>query len=161
MSRASSTSWSARASPPAGHGGPAGSIRHVANRTVTREEALTQTVGEVMIGAPKTLPADASVLDVRRAFDRPSVRTVLLADGERFTGLIERDGVPADAPDDAPAADYRDPAPPTATPDTPMSEAIPLLEGRAEPRLVVLDADGVTLRGLLCGNVTATGFCLR
>jgi CBS domain-containing protein len=133
----------------------------MANRTVTNEEALTQTVGEVMIGAPKTLPADASVLDVRHAFERPSVRSVLLADGERFTGLVERDGVPADAPDDAPAVDYRDPAPATATPDTPMSEAISLLEGRAEPRLVVLDADGVTLRGLLCANTTGTGFCLR
>jgi CBS domain-containing protein len=133
----------------------------MADRTVTNEAALTQTVGEVMIGAPKTLPADASVLDVRRAFERPSVRTVLLADDDRFTGLIERDGVPADAPDDAPAADYRDSAPPTATPDTLMSEAIPLLQGRAEPRLVVLDADGVTLRGLLCANTTGTGFCLR
>ena len=133
----------------------------MASRTVTREEALAQTVGEVMIGAPKTLPADASVLDVRRAFERPSVRTVLLADGERFTGLIERDGVPADAPDDAPAVDYREPAPPTATPQTPMSDAINLLETRAEPRLVVLDADGVTLRGLLCANAPGTGFCLR
>jgi len=133
----------------------------MASRTVTREEALTQTVGEVMLGAPKTLPSDASVLDVRRAFERPSVRTVLLADGERFAGLIERDGVPADAPDDAPAVDYRDPAPLTATPDTPMSEAVTLIEGRVEPRLVVLDADGVTLRGLLCINATGTGFCLH
>jgi CBS domain-containing protein len=133
----------------------------MASRTVTRDEALTRTVGEVMIAAPKTLPSDALVADVRRAFERSNVRTVLLAEGDRFAGLIERGGVPADAPDDAPAIDYRDPVPATATPQTPMSEAIKLFEARDEPRLVVLDADGVTLRGLLCGNVTSTGFCLH
>lgn len=133
----------------------------VANRTVTRDEALTQTVGEVMIAAPKTLASDALVADVRRAFEKPNIRTVLLAEGDRFAGLIERGGVPANAPDDAPAIDFRQPSPATATPETPMSEAIELFEARDEPRLVVLDADGVTLRGLLCGNVTATGFCLH
>jgi hypothetical protein len=44
-----------------------------------------------------------------------------------------------------------------------MSEAVSLLEGRDEPRLVVLDEDGVTLRGLLCAKDTtgAAGFCVR
>ena len=133
----------------------------MASRTVAREDALEQTVAEVMIREPKTLPSGATVADVRRVFERPNVRTVLLADDGRFAGLIERDGVPADAPDDALAADYRDPAPVTTTPQTPMREAIKLYEARGEPRLVVLDEDGTTLRGLLCGNVTATGFCLR
>jgi CBS domain-containing protein len=86
---------------------------------------------------------------------------VLLADGDRFAGLIERDGLPADASDDSPAIAYRDPAPVTATPETPMSDAVDRFDARGEPRLVVLDEDGVTLRGLLCGNVTATGFCLH
>jgi CBS domain-containing protein len=133
----------------------------MANRTVTREDALTQTVGEVMIRGPKTLPSDAIVADVRRVFEKPNVRTVLLVDDGRFAGLIERDGLPDDALDDAAATAYLEPAPATATPQTPMSDAIKLFEGRGEPRLVVLDEDGVTLRGLLCGNTTATGFCLR
>lgn len=119
------------------------------------------TIGEVMIRAPKTLPSDATVADVRRVFEKPNIRTVLLADGDRFAGLIERDGLPADASDDLPAIAYRDPAPVTATPGTPMSDAVQRFDARAEPRLVVLDEDGVTLRGLLCGNVTATGFCLH
>jgi hypothetical protein len=42
-----------------------------------------------------------------------------------------------------------------------MSDAVDRFDARGEPRLVVLDEDGVTLRGLLCGNVTATGFCLH
>ena len=131
------------------------------SRTLTREEALTLTVGEVMIQAPKTVPADATVADIRRVFEKPTVRTVLLADDSRFAGLIERDRLPADAPGEAPAISYVDPAPTTATPQTPMRDAIELFEARDEPRLVVLDEDGITLRGLLCGNTTAAGFCVR
>lgn len=129
--------------------------------TVTREEAIGLTVGEVMVRSPKTLPSDATVADVRRVFEKPDVRTVLLADGDRFGGLIERDRLPGDAPDGALAKVYLDPAPATATPGTPMPDAIDLIAARGEPRLVVLDEDGITLRGLLCGNVTATGFCVR
>lgn len=131
------------------------------SRTIPHEEALACTVAEVMIRAPKTLPSTAAIRDVRQAFERPNIRTVLLADDGRFAGLVERDGVPADAPDDAPALSYLEPAPTTATPETPMSEAVGLLEGRGEPRLVVLDADGVTLRGLVCVSSTGTGFCRR
>lgn len=131
----------------------------MASRSVPREEAIGQTVSEVMISSPKTLPSTATVAEVRRAFERPNLRTVLLADDGRFAGLIERDGVPADAPDDVPAASYLEPTPRTATPDTPMSVAIDLLEGRSEPRLVVLDADGITLRGLVCVSADGTGFC--
>ena len=131
------------------------------SRTVSRDEALEKTVGEVMIRHPKTLPADARVADVRAAFERPTVRTVLLADGERFAGAIEREGFPASAPEDALARDYVDAEPLTVTADLPMSDAITLLGEREEPRLIVVDPDGVTLRGLLCANGTATGFCTR
>ena len=131
------------------------------SRTLPRDEALGKTVGEVMIRSPKTLPSTVAVADVRRAFEKPSVRTVLLADNGQFAGLIERDRLPTDAPDEAPAVAYLDPAPTTAMPQTPMLEAIKLLESRGEPRLVVLDADGTTLRGLLCANATSTGFCVR
>ena len=133
----------------------------MASRTVDREDALEQTVGDVMIRAPKTLPSEATVADVRRVFEKPNVRTVLLADDGRFAGLIERDHLPGDAPDSASASAYLDPAPATTTPQTSMREAIELFEVRGEPRLVVLDDDGITLRGLLCGNTTATGFCVR
>ena len=131
------------------------------SRSVELADALAMTVGEVMIRAPKTLPADALVGDVRQVFERPSVRTALLAEDDRFAGLIERDGLPAHAPDDAPACAYVQADVRTVTPATPMRDAVPLLNGRDEPRLVVLDEDGVTLRGLLCANTTATGFCVR
>ncbi len=131
------------------------------DRTMTLTDAVELTVGEVMLARPKTLPADSPVATVRAAFERPTVRTVLLADGARFVGAIERTGLPSDAPDDAPARDYVEDAPLTATPGMAMSEAMALLEGRSEPRLIVLDEDGVTLRGLVCANGSGTGFCIR
>ncbi|HUA70875.1 MAG TPA: CBS domain-containing protein [Solirubrobacteraceae bacterium] len=128
---------------------------------MTPDEAAVLTVGEVMISRPKTQSSDAALADVRRAFENPSVRTVLLADDGVFRGAVEREAVPADAPDDAPAMRYADTAPVTATPATPISEAIKLLDGQAEPRLIVLDDDGATLRGLLCFNRGSSEFCVR
>jgi len=119
------------------------------------------TVGEVMIAEPKTHPADVLVGDVRRAFEKSSVRTVLLADGGVFRGAIERDHLPEDAPEDEPAVRYADIEPVTATPAMPISEAIELLDDQAEPRLIVLDEDGATLRGLLCFNRGSSEFCVR
>jgi CBS domain-containing protein len=133
----------------------------MASGTITMADAVALTVGEVMIRQPKTLPADALVADVRRLFERSSIRTVLLADDGRFAGAIERGGVPADAPDTALASEYIDPDPVTVTLGLTVPDAVKLLEGRSEPRLIVLDEDGATLRGLLCVNTTATGFCVR
>ena len=131
------------------------------SRTLARRDALALTVGEVMIRAPKTLPAAASVGEVRRLFGRPNVRTVLLTDAGAFAGAIECDRLPHDRPDSTPARECIEPEPATATPGMPMSDAVRLLEARDEPRLVVLEEDGMTLAGLLCANPGATGFCTR
>lgn len=119
------------------------------------------TVGEVMIAKPKTLPADAVIADVRRVFENPSVRTVLLAADGAFHGAIERGLVPAEARADEPASRYVDSDPVTTTPEMPISEAIELLDARDEPRLIVLDDDGAKLLGLLCFNRSSSGFCVK
>ena len=114
-----------------------------------------------MIAKPKTLPADAVIADVRRVFENPSMRTVLLADGGSFRGAIERDLVPDDAPADGAALPYAQTEPVTVTPAMSIPDAIDLLDSREEPRLIVLDEDGTTLRGLLCFNRSSSGFCLK
>jgi CBS domain-containing protein len=125
------------------------------------DEAVALTVGEVMIPKPKAHPADSLVADIRRAFENPSVRTALLADDGIFRGAIDRDGLPADAPETDPAVNYADTEPVTATPATPIPDAIELLAHQPEPRLIVLDEDGATLRGLLCFNRGSSEFCVR
>ncbi len=129
--------------------------------TLSRERASGMLVAEVMIANPKTLPAGALVGDVRRVFEKKNVRTVLLAEGGVFRGAIERDTLPSSAGDDDAALAFADAEPLSTTPDTPMREALALLDGRQEPRLVVLDEDGVTLRGLLCADSSGAGFCVR
>jgi CBS domain-containing protein len=130
--------------------------------TLSRQEAVDMLVGEVMIAKPKTLPPSALVRDVRDLFERKkTVRTVLLVEDDAFRGAIERDGLPGAARDDEPAVRYAEREPLTTTPDTPMRDVLPLLDGRKEPRLVVLDEDGTTLRGLLCADSSGAGFCRR
>lgn len=128
---------------------------------IPQEQAVGLTVGEVMIVKPKTLPADAMIGDVRRVFENPSVRTVLLADEGMFRGAIERELVPASARADEQAMRYADTEPVTVTAAMPIPEAIELLDARSEPRLIVLDEDGATLVGLLCFNRNSSGFCVR
>ena len=126
------------------------------------DEAAVLTVGEVMISRPKTMPADALVSDARRAFENPSLRTVLLAgDDGTFAGAVERDALPAGARDEERVITYADAEPVTTTPSTPIPEAIKLLDDQSEPRLIVLDEDGATLRGLLCFNRGSSEFCVR
>jgi CBS domain-containing protein len=129
--------------------------------TLTREQAAQLLVAEVMIARPKTLPPDALVGDVRGVFEKRNVRTVLLVEGDEFRGAIERDSLPTTAGDDEPALRFAEVEPLTTTPGTPMRDVLPLLDGREEPRLIVLDEDGVTLRGLLCADSGGTGFCQR
>jgi CBS domain-containing protein len=117
------------------------------------------TVADAMLPRPKTLPADATVADVRRLFERPTMRTVLLVDGEAFRGAIERGDVPDTAPADAPALPFAG-AFEAIGPDEPIAAALERLAARREQRLVVLDADGSTLRGLLCLSGGGTAFCV-
>ncbi len=122
-------------------------------------EAAEQTVADVMIKRPKTLPLDASVGDVRRLFENGSVQTGLLVEDGRFRAAIERNNVSDSTPDDSPALDFA--VTPTATvrPATPMREAIALLDAESTRRLVVVDDDGETLRGLVALNSSRSGFC--
>lgn len=125
------------------------------------EQALPLTVADLMIPDPKTLPAEASLADVRQAFEHSSQRLVLLVDGTAFRGAIDRDSIDAKAAAEAPAAQFATGDIPTVTPATAIADAVELLERSREPRLVVLAEDGQTLRGLLCFNRGSASFCLH
>ena len=116
-------------------------------------------VRDAMVKRPKTLPADATVGDLRRLFDNPKVRTALLVDGERFAAAVERDDVAADADDAAPARSLAPATVDTVGPDEPLPAALERVGRTAERRLVVVEPDG-RLAGLLCPNEDATSFCL-
>ena len=130
-----------------------------ANERVGARLAGGLSVRDAMVASPKTLPVDASVGDVRRLFANEHVLTALLVDGEAFVGAIDRDLLPADEQDERPARQLASPGIATIEPDAPLAAALAQLDERGERRLVVLDADGRTLRGLLCLTSDRKGFC--
>jgi CBS domain-containing protein len=127
---------------------------------IPREEAVELTVEAVMLRRPKTLPAAASVADLRRLFENRSVRTALLVDGERFVAAVERGDVPEAAAADEPALAFARRDAERVRPDVRVEDALPQLERSAEGRLVVVDEDGATLRGLLCLRGAGDSFCV-
>jgi CBS domain-containing protein len=126
---------------------------------VGRERAGELLVCDVMLAHPKTLPGDATLGDVRRLFANPHVATALLLDGDAFAGAIERGRIPATLRDDVLARSVAARVVDTIGPLAPVASALARLDAAHEHRLVVLDDDGVTLRGLLCLNGERTGFC--
>jgi CBS domain-containing protein len=126
-----------------------------------RVAAESERVTEVMLRRPKTLPSSATVGDVRAFFQNPHVMTALLVDDGDFRGAIDRGGLPADAPDGVSALEYAAADTPTISPDAGVEDALAALRGVASRRLVVLDADGARLLGLVCLNTTGTRFCSK
>jgi predicted transcriptional regulator len=126
---------------------------------ITRERAELLTVGEVMLGRPKTLGIDASVGDLRRLFENKSVRTALLVDGATFAGAVERDDVPDTAADTEPARTFARRDEERIRPGQRVRDVLAHLDASREGRLVVVDEDGSTLRGLLCLSGVEGAFC--
>jgi predicted transcriptional regulator len=128
---------------------------------VTRDDAVRLLVRDVMVKRPKTLPADASVADLRAQFTNPRLQAALLADEGRFAGTIAPSELPDAADDAEPAARYARLDVPTLPPDATMADALALLEARGDHRLIVLDGEGeaAVLAGLLCLDRTGGSFC--
>lgn len=112
-----------------------------------------------MVAQPKTFSIDTTVGEVREAFERGSQRVVLLVEDGCFCGAIERGSLDPAAPADAPAAPFATREVRSVTPSTLIADAVGVLDQNKEPRLIVLDEDGITLRGLLCFNRSSASFC--
>jgi CBS domain-containing protein len=129
------------------------------NFTGTRGQAAAKRIGDVMVRRPKSLPVDATLGDVRRKLENPSLQNVVLLDGTAFAGLVDRGQVPADVPDSAAARQFAASDVPTTTPDALVPDVLAAMDAGQLSRLVVLDADGRTFAGLVCLDHTSEGFC--
>jgi predicted transcriptional regulator len=126
---------------------------------VAPEAADALRVSDKMVAAPKAMDAGGTVADLRAMFANPRIRTALLVDGAHFAGVVHRDAVTADVADDQPAGELARLDVPTIEPEAPLSDAIRILDAAGDNRLVVLDSDGRTLRGLLCLKSDRVSFC--
>ncbi|MEI7625235.1 MAG: CBS domain-containing protein [Actinomycetota bacterium] len=126
---------------------------------VELDDGLKRLVGDVMVKRPKTLPAEATVADLRRLFENPRVRTALLVDSGALVGAIDRESLDPLVDGSERADSHLAANLPTIAPEATVSAAVELLRQAGTRRLVVVDADGVTLRGLVCLDGRAQGFC--
>ena len=120
--------------------------------TTTQTEG---TVSDVMLREPKTLSADVTVDEARRALEHSSVKVLLLVDGDRFGGALT--SIPAGADADGEALAFADDSVVIVRPDTPVAEALERLEERSSGRMIVLEGD--RLVGLVCLASDGERFC--
>src|SRR3954462_13346972 len=126
---------------------------------IARDDAAERLVRDVMVHRPKTLPADATVADLRREFENPRVQTAMLAEDGRFAGAIAPAELPDPAADAEPARAYARADVPTLAPDATMAEALTLLDERGDFRLVVLAGDTGSPPGPALLDRRGTTFC--
>lgn len=115
-------------------------------------------VRDVMITAPKTLPALSSVHEARVALADPHVHMVLLTHGKKLQGTLIRTDLPENACGDGPALPWSTVSGRTVAPHAPAARMRAVLVSSGLRRLAVVDTDR-TLLGLLCLKRSRTGFC--
>jgi len=114
-------------------------------------------VSDVMLWEPKTLPATATVEEVRGFLACEHSVMALLTDGPAFRGAITE--IPETAAADAPALAFADPTPAAIALTESATSAFSLAAASLHRRLIVLDRDGSTLVGLVCVSTDGRRFC--
>jgi CBS domain-containing protein len=113
-------------------------------------------VSDVMLAAPRALPADATAADARAAFENPKERLLLVCDGDRYLAGVTRADIDG-ADDTAPLTALAGGGTPTLAPDDEVASALALVGPDVE-RVPVVDGEGA-LRGLVCFNPRGAYFC--
>lgn len=126
---------------------------------VTRDDAAPQRVRDVMLARPKTLSGRATVADARAFFADPKVVSAVVADEDRFVGLLDRSDMPSLLAGSTPIRTFVRREVATITAGRPVTEAMDILDSRGLSRLVVIGDDGQTLVGLVCLDRRRAGFC--
>jgi CBS domain-containing protein len=121
------------------------------------DEASGLTVADVTHSRFSTLPADATVAEVRDWFaDSESHNLALLADEDRYVASVVAEDL-ADADPAAPAADLARERP-TVAPDEPASRGEELALDSGVRRVPVVDRDG-RLVGIVAVTTDLQSFC--
>ena len=115
-----------------------------------------QVAADLMLRDPKTLPASATVDEVRGQLANPKVQMVLLAEHGKLLGAVT--AIPDAARGGESALDYADTNPGTIGPSASGRAAFDQTAASPHRRTIVVDDDG-TLLGLLCLNPSRTRLC--
>ena len=122
-------------------------------------ESAGPRVEDVMLRSPRTVAPETTVGEARETFENPRVRLLLVARGDAFRGVITRESIPPDAPDDQPLDALAGADGALVAPGDPVARAVELLEARQTDRLPVVADDGAIV-GLVCFNRRHGHFCV-
>src|SRR3954453_19450055 len=113
-------------------------------------------VSDVMVRDPRTVRPDTPVDAVRETFANPSVKLLLVADGERFLGTLGPDDLPATGT----IAQAVQAGGQQLPPDAPVAEAMRIVEETGTSRIPVGDGEG-RLEVLVSFNARRRAFCAQ
>jgi CBS domain-containing protein len=114
-------------------------------------------VKDVMMLEPRSVGPDTPIAEIRDTFASPSVKLMLVTDGERFLGTVTRDDLPAEG--DGPIGPHVRADTPQLSPEDPVDKALALFNEQGMSRIPVV-TDGDRLEGLVCLNKSHSAFCI-
>ena len=114
-------------------------------------------IRDVMMREPRSVGPDTPIAEIRETFSSPSVKLMLVTDGERFLGTVTRDDLPAEG--DGPIEPHVLTDTPSLKPDDPVDKALALF-GEHELSRIPVVTDGDRLEGLVCVNKSHSAFCI-
>lgn len=116
----------------------------------SRRELASLPVSAAVTTRGKELATTDTVSKARRLFAHHSVRVLPVLDGTAYLGALSRDSLRDDLSPETPVAAIASRTLQTALAGTPSAQALAELDRTGATRLVVLEDDGVTYRGLVC-----------
>jgi CBS domain-containing protein len=114
-------------------------------------------VKDVMMLEPRSVGPQTPIAEIRETFSSPSVKLMLVTDGERFLGTVTRDDLPESG--DGPIEPHVRTDTPSLKPDDPVDKALALF-GEHELSRIPVVTDGDRLEGLVCVNKSHSAFCI-
>ena len=114
-------------------------------------------VKDVMMLEPRSVGPDTPVAEIRETFASPSVKLMLVTDGERFLGTLTRDDLPESG--EGPIEPHVRADTPSLSPEDPVDKALELFNEQSMTRIPVVTG-GDRLEGLVCLNKSHSAFCI-
>lgn len=118
--------------------------------TTTRRALRGRPIAQAVTSRGRVLDRTHTAKDARSLLANPSVTVIPVLDEGSYLGAVDASALGSDVPDSMPLAGLARPLIPTATASEPAEDAIVRLDRHGALRLVVLDDDARTYRGIVC-----------
>lgn len=129
--------------------------------TRTRASLANLPIAAALNASGRTLGVGDTAAAARKAFENDSVRVIPVLEDGRYVGAVDRSLVGPAVPDDVPVGEIARHLLPTVPASLRAGDAFGLADGWSTLRLVVLDEDGATYRGIVCLRSDRERLCVH